>query len=75
MQVIVLSMKELFEMESKQKLFAFKLAAKQQKKEQADESKWKARDGVAIAGCTSSLPHPLVLKYVTSHGSDDGAPC
>ena len=62
-------------MESKQKLFAFKLAAKQQKKDQANESKWKARDGVAIAGCTGSLPNPFILRYITSHGGDDGPHC
>lgn len=61
-------------MESKQKLFAFKLADKQQKKDQADELKWKARDGVAVAGCSDYM-WPGNLRYVGSHGGDDGMYC
>jgi len=60
-------------MESKQKLFAFKLAAKQQKKD-LTELKWKARDGVAVAGC-SDYKWPGNLRYIGSGGGDDGMYC
>jgi hypothetical protein len=41
-------------METKQKLFAFKLAVPQSAKPAGVESqdKWKAKEGVAVAGCT-----------------------
>ncbi len=46
-------------MEDQHKLFAFKLATKQQEpaKQQnpVGAKKWKAREGVAIAGCTDPL--------------------
>lgn len=47
-------------MEDQHKLFAFKLATKQQqpeklRQESAQGKKWKAREGVAIAGCTDPL--------------------
>jgi hypothetical protein len=41
-------------METNQKLFAFKLAAKEEAKQIDTDAtgKWKAREGIAIAGCT-----------------------
>lgn len=62
-------------MESKQKLFAFKLAAKENasKKEKETESKdrkWKAREGVAVAACSG----PLRIAYGVG-GNDTGIWC
>jgi hypothetical protein len=47
-------------MEDQHKLFAFKLATKQQEADKLQQppfraKKWKAREGVAIAGCTDPL--------------------
>jgi hypothetical protein len=47
-------------MESKQKLFAFKLAAKENASKKEKETglkdrKWKAREGVAVAACSGPL--------------------
>jgi hypothetical protein len=47
-------------MEDQHKLFAFKLATKQQEADKLQPQpvrakKWKAREGVAIAGCTDPL--------------------
>ncbi len=39
-------------MKNNQKLFAFKLADKKQEKTEVKPAQWKARDGVAVAGCT-----------------------
>jgi hypothetical protein len=39
-------------MEEKQKLFAFKLAAKEQRDAPSQPRKWQARDGVSLAGCS-----------------------
>lgn len=39
-------------MNQPKKIFAFKLA---EKKEKAATTKWKARDGVSVAGCTDRL--------------------
>lgn len=58
-------------MKGNQKLFAFKLAAKEDaKKEQSVGStadKWKAREGVSIAGCTGPRS-----KATTWSGAYDG---
>lgn len=43
-------------MNTPKKLFAFKLADRQDEK--AKKEKWSVRDGVAIAGCTAG-PTPL----------------
>ena len=45
-------------METRQKLFAFKLAAKEDAKQKRGEAdaQWKGRDGVAVAGCTDWKP-------------------
>ncbi len=63
-------------METKQKLFAFKLAAKEEAKQDQVESqgKWKAQDGVAVAGCTD-FRFPGNLRYTSSAGTDRGAYC
>ncbi|WP_205519592.1 hypothetical protein [Pyxidicoccus caerfyrddinensis] len=39
-------------MNSDKKVFAFKLAEKKEKKEEAKTTKWKAREGVSVAGCS-----------------------
>jgi hypothetical protein len=39
-------------MDTQKKLFAFKLAEQQAKDNEQKNEKWKARDGVAIAGCS-----------------------
>ena len=39
-------------MEIEKKTFAFKLADKKNKEVQSSGVKWKARDGLSIAGCT-----------------------
>lgn len=63
-------------METKQKLFAFKLASKEDVKQaQADtQGKWKAQDGVAVAGCTD-YRFPGNLRYGKGTGSDNGVYC
>ena len=58
-------------MHTQKKLFAFKLAEKQDSK--ADSGKWKARDGVAVAGCCS--PATNIFWPMTSLGIDHVAPC
>ena len=42
-------LKEDIVMNNHKKIFAFKLA---EKKEKAATAKWKAREGVSVAGCT-----------------------
>lgn len=58
-------------MESKNKLFAFKLAAKEDAKRdaraEANPGKWHAREGVAIAGCTDN-------RFATRFASTLGVP-
>lgn len=62
-------------METKQKLFAFKLAAKEDAKKEADaDLQWKARDGVAVAGCTD-YRFPGNLRYDGAQGADRGIYC
>lgn len=39
-------------MEAKEKLFAFKLVAKESEPRKDEGKKWVAREGVATAGCT-----------------------
>ena len=57
-------------MNTQKKLFAFKLADKQAKS--ADQNKWKARDGVALAACTSFSGPP---KFATFTGADTDLLC
>ena len=63
-------------METKQKLFAFKLAAKVEAKQDMAEpqGKWKAQDGIAVAGCTDYL-FPGNLRYGHGTGRDNGVYC
>ena len=59
-------------METKQKLFAFKLAAKEDTRQAGIESqgKWKAQEGVAVAGCTD-YRFPGNLRYDSVTGNRD----
>lgn len=52
------------------KTFAFKLADKNVSK----NSKWRAREGVSVAGCTDYL-FPDNLRYSVGSGRDNGAYC
>jgi len=57
------------------KLFAFQLSEQSEKK--TDDKTWKARKGLAIAGCSivsGSWPDP-VLAYRAWGGSDTGPYC
>ena len=62
-------------METKQKLFAFKLAAKEDAKKEAGkaDAQWKGRDGDAVAGCTD-YRFPGNLRY-TGATADRGVYC
>lgn len=63
-------------MASNEKLFAFKVASKEQEVgSEGDDGKWAAREGVSAAGCTDyrfpgnvRYPHP-------SLGTDRGVYC
>lgn len=65
-------------MESKNKLFAFKLAAREDAKNDtrvdAKDGKWKARDGAPIAGCTDPK-HTGDFRYPSTFSSDSGVWC
>ena len=63
-------------MDTKQKLFAFKLAAKEDEKQASVKSngKWKAQEGVAVAGCTD-YRFPDNLRYQGTFGADRGIYC
>lgn len=63
-------------MDSQEKLFAFKVASKEQKADSRKaEEKWVARDGVAAAGCTN-YKFPGNLRYPhSSFGADQGVYC
>lgn len=57
------------------KLFAFKLSTKSDNR--TDGKVWKAREGVAIAGCSiagGSWPDPI-LRNRDFSGSDNGPEC
>jgi hypothetical protein len=64
-------------MDTKQALFAFKLAAKVDAKQTAlsSQSKWKAQDGVALAGCTDYRFPGNVRAYSQIFGNDRGIYC
>ncbi|HSX59829.1 MAG TPA: hypothetical protein VLF18_06490 [Tahibacter sp.] len=59
-------------METKQKLFAFKLAAKEDAKREAAkaDAQWKGRDGAAVAGCTDYI-WVGNLRYTSAGGAAD----
>ena len=61
-------------MENKQKLFAFKVVAKEQASKKVD-AKWAARDGVAAAGCTDPRNLGLVRYPSRWGGVDSGVYC
>jgi hypothetical protein len=61
-------------MDTQKKLFAFRLADKQTRNAGESEGKWKARDGIAIAGCCQSTIPDGHLWLVASFG-DTGNPC
>lgn len=42
-------------MNNDKKVFAFKLAEKNEKKDKAAATKWKVREGVSLAGCTDPV--------------------
>ena len=55
------------------KLFAFKLAAKQENK---PAEQWKVRDGVAVAGCTGPVDFDNYRDYNEfTHRGDKGIYC
>ncbi|GJI95981.1 hypothetical protein RugamoR57_26990 [Duganella caerulea] len=55
------------------KLFAFKLAAKQENK---PAEQWKVRDGVAVAGCTGPVDFDNYREYdAIYHRNDKGLYC
>ena len=58
-------------MEPRQKLFAFKLAARQD----AQQGKWKAEEGHAAAGCTDYRFPGNVRAYSQVLGNDRGIYC
>ena len=60
-------------MNNDKKVFAFKLAEKKEiEKEKA--AKWKAREGVSVAGCTESDAFGN-YRYSKSTGTDNGVYC
>ncbi len=63
-------------MKSKETLFAFKVASKEQKVDsQKNEGKWVAREGVAAAGCTD-FRFPGNVRYPhATYGVDRGVYC
>ncbi len=57
------------------KVFAFKLAEKKEKlDEKATTTKWKARDGVSVAGCTDRIGDGS-YRYGKGTGTDNGVWC
>ena len=61
-------------MEVKEKLFAFKVAAKETESRK-EEEKWVAREGVAAAGCTD-YKFPGNVRYPhQTYGADRGVYC
>ena len=63
-------------MESKEKLFAFKVVTKNQEVDsKKNEGKWVAREGVAAAGCTD-YRFPGNVRYPSAtYGADRGVYC
>jgi hypothetical protein len=61
-------------MNTEKKLFAFKLADQQAKS--ADQNRmWKARDGVAMAGCSFPTPVPPGYQLGVTPFQDTSIPC
>jgi len=59
-------------MNNDKKIFAFKLA---EKKEKAATAKWKAREGVALAGCTDVTGDGDFRESTFPRGHDNGVFC
>lgn len=59
-------------MNNHKKIFAFKLA---EKKEKAATAKWKAREGVSLAGCTDRLGDGNFREFSASGVRDNGFFC
>ncbi len=61
-------------MNNEQKLFAFKLAAKQDKKQEPAklQAKWKGQEGVSVAGCTTVR---IYFERYSGAGIDGGVYC
>ncbi|QGX39934.1 hypothetical protein [Permianibacter aggregans] len=62
-------------MENKQKLFAFKVVAKENAVAVNKDNKWSARDGVAAAGCTDPRNLGMVRYPSRWGGIDSGVYC
>ncbi|QGX39933.1 hypothetical protein [Permianibacter aggregans] len=62
-------------MENKQKLFAFKVIAKESRQAVNKDGKWLAREGVATAGCTDPRGWGAVRYSNWWGGVDAGAFC
>ena len=54
------------------KAFAFKVAQQVERKTEQKTEQWKAREGVAVAGCTVGR---FDLQWGTSRGRDNGDFC
>jgi hypothetical protein len=62
-------------MNNDKKIFAFKLAEKKESQtEKAAPAKWKAREGVSVAGCTDAAGNGN-YRYSKSVGTDNGVYC
>ncbi|HZI14623.1 MAG TPA: hypothetical protein VE153_29920 [Myxococcus sp.] len=62
-------------MNNDKKVFAFKLAEKKEnEKEKAASTKWKARDGVSVAGCTDPTGQGD-YRFGTRYSQDGGVWC
>ncbi len=61
-------------MNNDKKVFAFKLAEKKEKENEKEKAaKWKAREGVSLAGCTETTFGNY--RYGTRYNSDGGVYC
>ncbi|HVG60562.1 MAG TPA: hypothetical protein VNA24_18530 [Hyalangium sp.] len=62
-------------MNNDKKVFAFKLADKKEKETAKEKgAKWKAREGVSVAGCTDPTDQGN-YRYGRGTGSDNGVWC
>ncbi len=59
-------------MKNNKKSFAFKVAEKVNVAEAQKKEQWKAREGVAVAGCTMGR---FDLQWGSSRGQDNGLYC
>ena len=58
------------------KAFAFKVAQKVERKTETKNEQWKAREGVAVAGCSGAHTFPYVdFMVVDRYGRDQNAFC